>query len=174
MRSAVLLISALVLAAVPAAASTRASGADYLKFLQALEGDWQGQGNATSYDGTGMAGSFDFQMALYREGNTTTWLANTGRSSSSGASTRDGISFYLAGENLLIDHDSIQGGFSSISESTDHSIDYVVSETDGTVFVDHYYHWDVSGTGLEGSIKIERDGQETYEESFSATKSQRH
>ena len=149
------------------------SSADYTKFLQALEGDWQGQGNAMGNDGTGIQGSFDFEMSVGREGNTNTWLANTGRSTGSGSSVQDQITFYLAGQILEIDHESIMGGFTTITDSSDHSIDYDVSETQGTSFVDHYYHWDVSGNGLSGSVKVEVDGQEIYEESFQATKNQR-
>jgi hypothetical protein len=149
-----------------------AADGDYLKFLTALEGNWQGQGFARSYNGVGIDGSFDFTMSTYREGNTNTWLSQTDARASSGQDDRDGISFLLSGQNLVIDHDSITGGFAAVSESTDHSIDYVVSETQGLSFVDHYYHWEVSGNGLEGSVRVEVDGTPLHEESFSAQKSQ--
>jgi len=153
-------------------ASAFAAPGDYLKFLQSLEGDWQGQGEARDYT-NGQTTSFDFSMSMYREGNTNTWLAQTSESTQSGQGNRDGITFQLAAQILEIDHDSITGGFSSVTDSTDHSIDYDVSETQGMDFIDHYYHWETSANGLSGSVRIEDNGMPIYEESFSASKSQR-
>lgn len=153
--------------------SAFAAPGDYLKFLQSLEGEWQGQGRSLDYT-TGASKSFDFQMAMYREGDTGTWIAQTYKSVQSGQDSRDGITFLIAGQFLEIDHDSIMGGFSTISDSTDHSIDYDVSETGNAGdFIDHYYHWETSAEGLSGTLRIEDNGMPKYEESFVASKSQR-
>jgi hypothetical protein len=140
---------------------------DYMTFVTSLEGNWSGQGGIRYYDGSGQDESFGFEMSMFRQGETNTWYANNNKRSQSTGSGRDGVSFYITGQFLIINHDSVPGS-ASIQFSTDHSIDYLIMEFGVTDFIDHYYHWEVSEDGLSGGVVTERNGRRISEERFSA------